>query len=193
VLTGWDETDAAIEANWQGEPGEFVLALQLQDAGFLDRAENGTLVLHDWREHNGWACGAKARSEAAKSAAVSRWAKHTKCKTGANACEAHTNGNADSCEAHCGTYDERNAPSPSPSPKPSPIQDFLPGSMEYGLASFLFDAIRLNNPKAKAPDLQTWARVFDRLTLGMKGNGSGQRAESGRTPYAFPISRAARW
>ena len=95
--------------------------------------------------------------------------------------------------------------------------------MEYGLASFLFDEIRRNNPHAKAPNLQAWARVFDlmirkdnrtqeeiqaviawcqkdhfwhknilspgklreqfdRLTLGMKGNGSGQRTQSGRTP-----------
>ncbi|MBC2732810.1 MAG: hypothetical protein HF981_00445 [Desulfobacteraceae bacterium] len=71
VLTGWTETDIEIVAGWDGEPDKFTQALI--SVGFIDQSEDGTLVLHDWEEHQGWACGAKKRSEAAKKAAEARW------------------------------------------------------------------------------------------------------------------------
>jgi hypothetical protein len=64
-LSGMDADDLEIAADWQGEPGAFVVALV--DVRFLSGAE-GQYVIHDWAEHNPWASGSGARAE------KSRWA-----------------------------------------------------------------------------------------------------------------------
>ncbi len=97
VLTGWDDTDIALAAGWEGDPLELVKSLI--DCGWLDVLEDGTYKLHDWEEHQGWACGAKARSE---KAAKARWEKRL-CSSNAQAMQEDQSSNA---------------PSPSPSPSP---------------------------------------------------------------------------
>lgn len=72
VLRGMDEVDIALEAGWEGDPGQFVEALR--KAGFLDLTEEGW-KLHDWEEHQPWATKAEERSTQARKAADARWAK----------------------------------------------------------------------------------------------------------------------
>lgn len=71
VLVGMDIEDIEIAAKWCGEDGAFVAALlQIR---LLDESD-GTYTVHDWADHNPWACGFKARSLAGKKAAVIKWA-----------------------------------------------------------------------------------------------------------------------
>ncbi len=72
-LHGWDEMDIALEANYPGDAKEFVAALV--QVGFLDVAEDGTYLVHDWVDHNGYASDADTRSEVASKNQIIRWAK----------------------------------------------------------------------------------------------------------------------
>ena len=70
ILTGWDEEDIAFASNWDEEPKTLIDAFL--KSGWIDK-ENGVYSVHDWEEHQGWACHAKKRSEAARKAANKRW------------------------------------------------------------------------------------------------------------------------
>jgi len=117
ILSNWDELDISIAAGWRKDPKEFIKALM--DCGFLEKRKD-TYYVHDWDAHQGWACGATARSAHASHAAKVRWSKKTgeskheakpeQCTPDAQAMPEHTLGNA---------------PSPSPNPKPKPIKKSL--------------------------------------------------------------------
>lgn len=64
-LSGMTDEDIELAINWNGEPDAFVAAMAA--VGFLDGEESNRRI-HDWGEHNGWAAGAKQRSD------KSRWA-----------------------------------------------------------------------------------------------------------------------
>jgi hypothetical protein len=95
-LTGMDELDISLEANWEGDPRKFVKTLI--DVGFLDRDQDGTYSLHDWNEHQPWVVGAKVRSERARKASQARWGSPMKCQEHATsikeASSEHADGNA---------------------------------------------------------------------------------------------------
>jgi hypothetical protein len=127
ILEGWDEIDIAIAAGWPDDRDPKELVDALIDAKWLD-FENGIYSLHDWDEHQGWACGENRRKEAARKAARAKWKKRlgessddaddmrTQCDRNATAEKGQCEGNADAGENPCG----RNAPSPSPFPSPIP-------------------------------------------------------------------------
>jgi phage replication O-like protein O len=48
---------------------------------------------------------------------------------------------------------------PKPEPKPAPV--FLSDSIEIRLSEYLFKHIVKNNPNAKQPNIQSWARIID--------------------------------
>jgi len=56
-ITCFDAEDIALAAEWDGEPEAFMVALiecRFGDgAGFLERAEDGRLLIHDWWEYAG--------------------------------------------------------------------------------------------------------------------------------------------
>lgn len=106
ILTRMDQDDIEIAAGWAGEPGAFAKAIFA--VGFLDHGDGEWAVLHDWDEHQGWACGQKRRSEAARKAALTRWQNHLSADAEAEECGR----NAPALNQQCG----RNAPSPYPSP-----------------------------------------------------------------------------
>lgn len=69
-LKGLDAEDVELAARWNGAEGAFVrelCALRLLDE------EDGTFVIHDWVEHQGYASQAEERSRRAKAAAQARW------------------------------------------------------------------------------------------------------------------------
>ena len=111
-LEGLDALDICLMAGWEGECDHFVDSLL--SAGFLDKTENGYKI-HEWADHNGYASGAKLRSDAAKNAAKIRWNKRLgikeQCESNAPAMPPHKKGNAPSPIP---------IPSPIPSPSPSP-------------------------------------------------------------------------
>lgn len=70
-LTGYDAQDIADAAMWEGEPQQFVDALihcgPGNRAGFLVRAEDGRLLVHDWMDYAGRLV--QARQEASEAGA----------------------------------------------------------------------------------------------------------------------------
>lgn len=50
-LGRFDAADIADAALWEGDPGTFIEALC--EAGFLDRTDEGSLVIHDWNDYAG--------------------------------------------------------------------------------------------------------------------------------------------
>lgn len=117
VLHGWDEVDISLAAGWEEEPKRLLDALI--ECKFIDLDEGkNCYVLHDWQDHQAWASGAKARSEAAKKAAAARWDKKLKKqRDSADAIRSDADSNADAMRTH----QNRNAPSPSPLPSPYPL------------------------------------------------------------------------
>ena len=71
ILTGWDESDIAVSCGWEKEPSEFVSALI--QTGWLNKNENGCYSIHDWPDHQPWACNSKQRSETARKNIQKRW------------------------------------------------------------------------------------------------------------------------
>lgn len=172
ILTGWDETDIAIEAGWNGDAGEFVRALV--DTGWLDEIENG-YALHDWVDHNGYAAAATDRTGKAVFSNLKRWYPDL-------AAELEVQGvNSITKEEYARiTAGKRRNPSPvpnrsvgesvtdrnpnPPSPSPSPSKKtFSSDSIEFRLAKRLFNSIRAWNPDLRKPNLQSWAQHVDRM------------------------------
>lgn len=106
ALTGWDETDIALAAGWEGEPQLFVDAMM--QAGFLEHGEDGVYRPHDWAEHQPWVIGAPERSRKAKHAADSRWGNTAKSMP--DACSPHATSMPDAMRVAM----LNDAPSPSP-------------------------------------------------------------------------------
>lgn len=99
ILTGLDTDDIEIASGWSGQCSEFYQALL--DLRFIDDID-GVLHVHDWKEHNGYACHAEQRSLKAKRAAEARWNKESDATSIAQAML-------------------NDAPSNAPSPAPDPI------------------------------------------------------------------------
>lgn len=68
-LSGMDDDDIELAADWDGEPGAFIAALRR--IRFVD-GEDGDTQIHDWTEHQPWAAGSEARSLKARWNAVKR-------------------------------------------------------------------------------------------------------------------------
>ncbi|MCR4330717.1 MAG: DUF4373 domain-containing protein [Patescibacteria group bacterium] len=116
VLGNMSDEDIELAASWDGDESVFVK--HILEYGFIQNTENGYEV-HDWQEHNGYACHAKDREEQARKSANARWDKQ---RTVSNAQDEKSN--AELCSRHAHSNAVGNAPSPSPSP--SPLPDSLP-------------------------------------------------------------------
>ena len=135
ILTGWDEIDVADACNWSGDPGQIVQALI--ESRWLEEID-GVFVIHDWCEHQGWACNANARSEASSRSVLLRWTiKQIKKKNipkfkdwFASEYAYQKGHNTEDVLRYYEAYTNRinpnsagNTPSPLPSPLPSPIKE----------------------------------------------------------------------
>ncbi len=76
VLHGWDADDVACSGEWDGDSQDFVDALI--KCKLIKKNSSGCFEVHDWCDHQGYACKAKERSEQAKKAAEIRWKKKQK-------------------------------------------------------------------------------------------------------------------
>lgn len=70
VLAGWGPADIAEEVDWTGDPE--ILIGALVESGFIDRRDDGVVVVHDWMVHQGWASGSAGRSNLARMKALIR-------------------------------------------------------------------------------------------------------------------------
>lgn len=129
VLTGMDEVDIEIAANWDDEPGKLVPALlQLR---LLDDVD-GTLTIHNWRKHNPYAFHAQDRSDRAKKAAEVRWGKIE--NNDAKKCSEHTQA--------LPVASVSNAPLPTPDPltitvpDPDPVNQNKQPAVDNGFSKF---------------------------------------------------------
>jgi hypothetical protein len=104
-ITGLDPDDIEIAACWSGQCSELYQAML--DLCLIEIVD-GKRVVHDWKEHNGYAYHAKERSERAKHAAEARWGRKN---------------NANSMPRALPEDAQSNAPSPAPSPAPAPYSN----------------------------------------------------------------------
>ena len=112
-LNGWGPEDIGIASGYSGDIQVFIDTLI--EFRLLDKAEDGSLSIHEWEYHNPWAAGSDARKAAAKRAAKARWDRRL------NSIEL--NEDTEECESHESAMQDAqkgNAPSPTPSPIPSP-------------------------------------------------------------------------
>lgn len=69
-LTGLSDDDVEYAAGWTGEPGRWLAAMlegsREGGSGFLERQDDGTVVIHDWAEHQPWSAGESDRKSAAQ-------------------------------------------------------------------------------------------------------------------------------
>lgn len=118
VLSGMDEDDICIAAQWDGDASSMLQALL--EVGFLELVE-GNYIIHDWVENNPWAASAPARKAKAEHAAKARWDKRNAISNKQDATSMEND--ATSIFEHCQNMpiaDFSNAPSPIPSPSPKP-------------------------------------------------------------------------
>jgi hypothetical protein len=113
ILTGMNEGDIALDAQWPGDPVEFCRTLC--EIGFLDRDETGTYAIHDWKDNQPFMYYAEERSKRAREAAETRWKK--KNSEGKRKLRKQ---NAHSMLPACDQHTKGNAPSPTPTPTPIP-------------------------------------------------------------------------
>ena len=116
-LTNMDEYDIASDAGYSGDPKDFVNALI--ECKLLDKNKKFFKV-HDWQEHNPYACHSKERSEKARKAAEIRWHKRN----------PH---NATSMLTAMPQASASNAPSPTPSPYPNKLSKHRLACEECGI------------------------------------------------------------
>ena len=159
TLEGWGAEDIALAAGWEGDSKVFVQAME---ACRLIEISEGTYHLHNWEEHQPWACRSRERSEAASRSANMRWEQER------NNAERMRN----ACEGQCGTH-AQSAPSPSPSPSP------IPSPEEQNIYSPIAEPIEPNTPKQKAQisifdhwnghDLIQHRKLTDAIKRGING------------------------
>lgn len=123
ILTGMDETDIALDAQWSADAGQFCKVLC--EVGFLDRAEDGTYSIHDWKEHQRYAYFSEERSKVARDSARRRWEKRRGIKKEDKEKQGH---NANIMQGAYEGHTKGNAPSPSPNPNPNPLNTSLSSS-----------------------------------------------------------------
>lgn len=124
-LSGFDETDLEITAQWNGESGVFAKCICSEKTRFIEKTDTGFFV-HNWEDHNPYAAKAKQRKQAASEAASIRWAKERGKKALKKPKKSKVNATAS--EQHCGSVksvvrnsEKGSAPVPVPVPDPSPV------------------------------------------------------------------------
>ena len=158
-LCGLTHEDIADEADWDGDPGDFVDTLV--DLRLLDGMP-GAYRIHDWDDHNPYVASSEERSNQASEARHIGWHKagkhkHTPkadcplCKTENN----ESNTGADTPETNRSTnVNGASTPSPYPSPSPSPNSPSVSPPQPYaptasGSEPLGAEAPRKNKPPAK--------------------------------------------
>ena len=142
VLYDMSEEDVEIAAKWSGQLGAFVGALR--EVRYLDDVD-GTLVLHDWQEHNPFAFHSEERSEKAREAAQAKWDKFY-AKRSAEQSAEHSQAER--------LAESSSAPSPIPSPTPKPKNKTIApdGAFERFWSTY-------PKRKSKGQALKAWNKV----------------------------------
>jgi hypothetical protein len=137
IFTGYDREDITIDAQWDGDVDKFVDTLI--SVGLLDVLECGTLAIHDWQDHNGYASDAEVRSGEGRFGNLKKYYPHrakeleAKGITTISAAEyaiikaeesgasrASVGGESGASRGDVVPDRSPSPPSPSPSPSPSP-------------------------------------------------------------------------
>lgn len=188
ILSNMDDDDIEIAAGWSGEIGAFIIGLR---HGWLDGEQ-----LHDWDEHQGWACGAKARSDRAKKAAKAKWDKRDVCLSNAQADSEQSLGSA---------------PSPSPSPKPKNNTPYRDEDREGDILIVFgywrehakglpmpqtFKGKRKSTFKTRIkehPDLNDWENAIKKLGASPFHNGDNDRKWKADFDFLLRPGKLAEW
>ena len=111
VLSGMDDDDIAIAADYPGDTKELIGALE--SLRLIERNGNDW-AMHDWEDHQGYAIHAEARAEKARRAAEARW--------GSKKDAPSIKKDAPSIKKDAPSNAPNPNPNPNPNPDPDPIQ-----------------------------------------------------------------------
>lgn len=113
ALYGLDSEAVATEADWSGDPVDFVNALV--ELRWLDMLDDRTLMLHNWTVRQPYSASSSARRKRARKAASARW----KAASSKASILKRQSRNANRANKESGIR-ETGIPLPDPSPDPSP-------------------------------------------------------------------------
>jgi hypothetical protein len=147
ILSGMNEGEIALDAQWPGDPKEFCKVLV--EVGFLDRDGDGTYSIHNWKTRNPWIYFSEERSRQAREAIAKRWAK--KPKDFENEKEEELQGD------NTDRITERNTPFPSPLPKKRNTLAHLFDRQGRGLFEKFWKAYPKKRSKGQAE--KTWKKI----------------------------------
>ena len=155
TLSGMDEDDIAIVAEYPGESARFVSTLA--ELRLIEKNGNDWTI-HDWITNNPWASRFPARSEKAKKAIRARWDKRN------NSPPDPGNGQKDttSIENHT-TSIENHTPSNTPLPYPYPSPYPSPKDKETMLTHSVETAVSTPAPSGKIVQIDPtpYAAILD--------------------------------
>lgn len=153
ILTGIlrDEIEGLI--GWRGKRGRLIGALERY--GFIEWNEDGDAVIHDWPKHQPWIYHSEERSERARQAVNTRYAKpkETPEKKENTPTGRSTERSSDSSSDSRG---KRTTPSPTPSPIPNPSPSPVSVDSRTG---------PLDGPSASSDDTPESRKAFLHETL----------------------------
>ena len=136
-ITSWKDDDIEFYAQWEGKKGEFAKALFKEEHRFIDKIKGNSLI-HDWPDTAGRYL-IKRYGTANREKLIEIWSKH-------------------------GRSYGQSSEEPAPKPKRSkPEKQFADDSLEIKISKYLFEQIKKNDPKAKEPNFQMWAKHIDGL------------------------------
>jgi hypothetical protein len=133
----WTNTEIERYAGWEGEKGAFAKALYKKENPFIDIIEEKKLV-HGWLDFAGRYL-IKRYGTANREKLIEIWAKHGRSY---------------------GQSQEEEFKKPK---RPKPEKKFADDSLEIKISKYLFEQIKKNDPKAKEPNFQMWAKHIDGL------------------------------
>jgi hypothetical protein len=144
-ISRFDEMDIADACGWDGDAG--VMYKSLIDSNFVDLTDDGVFI-HDWDDYAGRLIEKRKANTERKRMSRGRHAAVTQDNQG----------------SHGATVPNRTVPNrtkPSTFKTSSSAKVFADGSQELELSTLLKNLILQNNPKAKPPNLQKWAKQID--------------------------------
>ena len=157
-LHGMSDDDIELAANWSGEPGALVVALQ--SCGFIE-GDEGSRAVHEWGYWQPYLSAKQTRSAKAKAAARARWGSREQaraCNPDAPSMQVECSEHATGMQVECSGY----APDPT-RPDRRKKKENPAGQARLPLASKPTDPVATGGvPQVAAEFLEHYRKIWGR-------------------------------